>query len=427
MASYRLSKHPNGSRIVTVRAPHLKSVCVGIWVAVGSRFESLADSGASHFIEHLVFKGTRCRTAKEITQTIEGLGGYLNAYTSEEHTCYYAKIAARHFATAFDVLGDMMLGSSFAPQEIQKERQVIEEEIAMYEDQPSQQVLEDLNAVLWPNHPLGRSIAGTRQSLRGMDRNSILAFRNRHYIAPNYVVVIAGPMAHAEARSQALSFCDSLPVGEPQPWDPAPLARNSSVALGLRSKSTEQTSLAIGFTTPSRKDSKRHALRVLNTVLGENMSSRLFQTVREDHGLAYSIGSSVGYFDDLGLLSISAGLDTKNLKNALALVAKELKKIRSRAPGIAETQRAKDYLIGQLDLSLESSTQLMLWAGEQALAYGQSLPPEELQEQISKVQPKDISALAREIFRPETAALAVIGPLKSKKGLTEALDALADG
>lgn len=424
MATYRLTQLPNGSRIVTVRAPYLRSVCVGIWVAVGSRFEAPADSGASHFIEHLVFKGTRKRTAKQITQTIEGLGGYLNAYTSEEHTCYYAKAAARHVGTAMDVLGDMILNSTFDPAEIQKERQVIEEEIAMYEDQPSQQVLEDLNSVLWPKHPLGQSIAGTRKSLRAMNRESILRFRDRHYHASNVIVAVAGPMSHKEAQQVAAPFCESLPSGQPESIIPAPERLHQEIPIGVRKKRTEQTSLALGFLTPSRNDHRRYALRALNTILGENMSSRLFQSVREDQGLAYSIGSSIGFFDDVGLLSISAGLDAGNLNRALEIICDELRKLRKRAPGNAETQRAKDYLIGQIDLSLESSTQLMLWAGEQALTHGRALSPESLQEHIAKVRPKDISALAREIFCPDMSGLAIIGPVKKSPEMVQALSGL---
>ncbi len=426
MATYRLSNQPNGSRIVTVRAPHLRSVCVGIWVSVGSRYESSEESGASHFIEHLVFKGTRKRSAKQITQTIEGLGGYLNAYTSEEHTCYYAKTAARHCTTAMDVLGDMILNSTFDPAEIQKERQVIEEEIAMYEDQPNQQVLEDLNAVIWPRHPLGQSIAGTRKSLRAMNRDSILAFRDRHYHAANFVVAIAGPMPHAEAKQIAIPFCERLPVGVLEKFDPAPERKATSVGIGIRRKRTEQSSMALGFLTPSRHDSSRNTLRVLNTILGENMSSRLFQSVREEHGMAYSIGSSIGFFDDLGLLSISAGLDPSNLVRTLEIIRDEIQKLKSLAPGIAETRRARDYLIGQIDLTLESSTQLMLFAGEQTLTKGKATPPEKLQDEIARVRPREVRDLARQVFCSEKAALAIIGPVKKSPELIDTVAKLVD-
>src|ERR1051326_4895490 len=315
--------------------PHMASVSVGVWVGVGSRYEPSETNGICHFIEHLLFKGTRKRTAKEISQAVEGIGGYPNAFTSEETTCFHARAGYKRFDELLDVLLDMLLDSQFAPPEITKERAVIKEEIAMYLDEPQHHVQELLNMTLWPDQPLGRPITGTPATLDALSRSALLGYLTRNYVTGNTVVVAAGNITHRQTLRALKRYSARFPVGTRPQYSPA---RNSQPGprIHLCSKKTEQTALALGVRTCARHDERRFALRLLNTILGENMSSRLFQVLREDRGLVYSIYSTPSFFADTGDLVISAGLDTDNLPKVLRLIASELCRLRDASPSPAE-------------------------------------------------------------------------------------------
>jgi predicted Zn-dependent peptidase len=413
---YRVTPIKPRLTVATAEMPHMASASVGIWVGIGSRYEPLELNGICHFIEHLLFKGTRRRSAREISQAVEGIGGYLNAFTSEESVCFHARASHEHFEALLDVLMDMLLNSKFDSVEIDKEREVIKEEMAMYLDEPQHQVQEVLNATLWPNQPLGRPITGTPETLDAMDRAALVRYMGHEYASGGVVLVAAGRVRHSQVLRAARCYASrvrskrKLNFAAAQTGQQAPLVR-------LLSKKTEQTQIALGIRTCSRHDRRRYALRLLNAILGENMSSRLFQVIREDHGLAYSIYSAPSFFADTGDLVVSAGLDTDNLSKALKLVMRELRRLREAPVSGAELRRARDYVIGQMDLSLESADNQMNWLGEQLLGYGRVFTPREIKHRLCAVTPGEIRAVANDFFQPEQLNLALVSSLRSERGL----------
>jgi predicted Zn-dependent peptidase len=417
---YKVTRLENGLTVATAEMPHMASVSLGIWVGVGGRYEPEPLSGVSHFIEHLLFKGTQRRSAREISQAVEGIGGYLNAFTSEEHTCFYAKVRHDHFGCVLDVLADMFLHSTFDPEEMDKEREVIKEELAMYMDQPQQYVQELLNATMWPDQPLGRSITGTRKTLDSLGREKLVDYQKQNYVAPATLLAVGGRITHREVVAAIGKYSRKFARGVRPCCAPA-ISTQTKPALCLMTKKTEQTQIALGVRACSRHDERRYGLRLLNAVLGENMSSRLFQSVREEHGLAYSIYSANSFFDDAGDIVIAAGLDVDNLEKTLKLILREMKRLAAQLVPAAELRRARDYLIGQLDLSLENSESQMMWAGEQWLGYGKIAHPDEFKKRLSAVTAGQLRSAAQDFFRPGRMNLSIISPLKSAAGLEKLL------
>lgn len=417
---YQVTRLKNGLTIVTAEMPHMSSVSLGLWVGVGGRYEPPELNGASHFIEHLLFKGTKRRSARQISQDVEGIGGYLNAFTGEEMTCYHSKARHDRFDELVDVLTDMFLNSKFDPAEINKERGVIKEELSMYLDQPQYRVQELLNEILWPDQPLGRPLTGTEKTLDGLTRSRLVGYQRDYYVANRTIFAAAGRLKHKQVVNALSRLAQRFPQGKRPQFVPATNAQTRP-NVRLLTKETEQTQIALGIRTASRHDRRRFALRLLNTVLGENMSSRLFQVVREDRGLAYSIYSSLSYFDDVGTLTISAGLDVGNVQKTLKLVMQELGRATRELLSPAELRRARDYVIGQIDLGLESTDNQMMWLGEQIVGYDKIISPEEIKQRIAEVKAVEIRAAARDFFRPERLNLALVSPLKSDRGLAALL------
>ncbi len=418
---YQITKLPNGLTVASAEMPHMMSVSLGIWIRLGSRYEPAPINGVCHFIEHLLFKGTQKRSASQIAQAVEGIGGSMNAYTSEETTCFHARAGADHLEEILDVLFDMLLASKFAPAEIAKERNVIKEEMAMYLDEPQHHVQELLNATLWPGQPLGRPITGTAKTLDSMNRDALLRYLRSNYVAANSMVVAAGKVNHRRLVSAVARHARRFPIAARPAFQPVRLDQRAP-KISLFTKRTEQTQVALAVRTCSRHDPRRHALRLLNTILGENSSSRLFQAVREDHGLAYSIYSSPSFFDDTGDLVISAGLDTANLQKALRLVLAELRRLGRTLVSPAELRRARDYVIGQVDLGLESSEGQMNWLGEQLASYGRFLKPAAARRRLRQVTTADVRAVARDFLRPDRLNLALVTPLKSVRTFAHILN-----
>lgn len=413
---YRVTHLDNGLTVASAEMPHMTSVSVGLWVGVGSRYEPAALNGVCHFIEHLLFKGTCKRSARRISQAIEGIGGYLNAFTSEEATCFYARAGREHLEELLDVLMDMLLNSKFAPPDIAKEREVIKEEMAMYLDEPQHRVQELLNATLWPGQPLGWPITGTNRTLDAMARHHLLAYLRANYVTGSTLVVAAGNLNHRRLLRAAAPYTARLAAGGRPACAPARAAQEAP-RLRLFSKPTEQTQIALGIRTCSRHDPRRYPLRLLNAILGENTSSRLFQVVREDGGLAYNIYSTPSFFDDVGDLVISAGLDTDNLPKTLRLIRRELRRMTEKPPAAGELRRACDYVLGQIDLGQESTENQMNWLGEQLLGYGKIFTPAQIKRRLTQVTAAEIRAAARDFLRPERLNLALVSPLKSDRGL----------
>lgn len=417
---YRIHSFPSGLRVASIGLPHMESVAVGVWVGIGGRYESKRLSGLSHFIEHLLFKGTKQRTAKQITQAVEGVGGYLNAFTGEETTCYYAKASHRHLGTLLEVLADMYLHPRFAAADVAKERDVIKEEVRMYRDQPDHHVQELLVEALWPNHPLGRSLTGTLESLDRIQRSELVAFKRTNYLPANTVVAVAGRCRHDDIVGRVENAFRLDGAGRKPSFMPAANTQRSP-RLQWLGKDVEQTHLAIGIHGYSRHDPRRYALKLLSIILGENMSSRLFQVIREQHGLAYSIQSSTSFFADTGAFLVSAGLDNRRVARALRLILRELNKVSRRPPTPDEMRRAKDYAIGQMRLGLESSSNQMMWIGEHLVAYGSITTPEETERRVEAVTPDAVHSVATHLFRDNRLCAAIITPGREEKAVAKLL------
>ena len=417
---YQTTRLPNGLTILTAALPHMASVSLGVWVGTGGRHEPAALNGISHYIEHMLFKGTRRRSPAQISQAVEGIGGYLNAFTDEEHTCFYSRAQAERMPELLDVLLDMFLDSAFAPAEITKERDVIKEELAMYRDQPAEHVHDLLNSAQFPGHPLGRPVIGTVKTLDALRRDDFLRYLATSYVTGATVIAAAGNVQHEELVKLVTKRAKAFRTGARPGYEPVTQSHAAPV-LKLATRKTEQSNLGLGLRTCSRHDPRRFALRLLNVILGENMSSRLFQTVREEHGLTYNINSSLSFWDDCGDLVISAGLDPAQTEKTLRLVMAELRRLRDEVPGRAEFNRARDYVLGQIDLSMESTESHMMFLGEQWLGFGRMSTPAESKARLAAVKPAELRAAARDFFRPERFTLALVGPRKKAAGLDRLL------
>jgi predicted Zn-dependent peptidase len=409
---YRLTRLPNGARIASVEMPHMRSVSVGFWVGVGGRHETLEECGLSHFIEHLLFKGTKTRTARQITEQVEGLGGYINAFTTEDHTCYYARAGARHLPHVAEVLCDMFLHSQFAPAEIEREREVIREEILSYRDQPEQHASDLLTETMWPRHPLGRPLTGTPETIGRFKRPQIRRFVQEHYNGNNMIVSVAGPVKHEDVVKLFKPTLSRLPTGRKPRFARARFSPTGPVQLKVFPQETEQTHLAMGFHAFGRQDERRFALRLLSVILGENMSSRLFQSLRERHGYCYSVQTNVVTLDDTGAIHVCAGLDPKKLRKSLRMILRELERICSSKPSVAELRKAQDYAIGQTFMGLESTTNQMMWIGESLLGYARVLNPNETEQKVMAVTAEELQRVACYCLNKGRLGVAVVGPVK---------------
>jgi predicted Zn-dependent peptidase len=417
---YQITQLPGGLRIATAAMPAMESVSIGAWVGVGGRHEPKRLAGISHYLEHMLFKGTYRRTAKEISQGVEGVGGYLNAFTGEENTCYYAKASHRYLDTLLDVLADMYQHPRLALAEVNKERQVIKEELRQYRDQPDHHVHEMLIEALWPNHPLGRSLTGTPESLDQIDRVALVDYKRQNYSGMNTIIAIAGHCEHEDVVARVRAALPLVAGGSKPRYAPV-RDRQRATRLKFVTKDVEQTHLAIAMRGYSRHDRRRFALKLMSVILGENMSSRLFQVIREKYGLAYSIQTSTTYFADTGAFVVSAGLDTKRLPRTLQLVFQELRRMAAKGPAEEELRRAKDYSIGQMRLGLESTTNQMMWIGEHLMAYGYIHTIDEIEREIATVTTRAVREAAADVFRDHRLCAAVITPSKDEQRVRDLL------
>ncbi|MGC8828546.1 MAG: M16 family metallopeptidase [Verrucomicrobiia bacterium] len=415
---YRTTRFANGLVLATAEMPYMASACVGLWTKIGSRYEPPRLNGITHFIEHLLFKGTNTRTSYDISLEIESLGGHINAWTSEESTCFYAIASAKYFQNLIDVLMDMFHFSKFSKTDIDKEREVVKEEIAMYRDQPNQHVEDLLNEALWNNHPLGRPITGTEQTVNNLTREKLIKFKNQNYGAQNSFLVVAGSISHNDAVEKIKKYLQLFVKKRPPKYEPANLLPEK-LSIRLCTRKVEQTNLALAFRTCSRHDPRRYAIRVLNAIVAENMTSRLFRLLRDDIGIVYNIYSSPSFFDDVGDFTILAGMDEENIFKAIQLILKELRKIKAKPPSKREVETAKNYLIGQLELSLESTENHMNWLGEQLVGYNTIIASDEVVKNIMAVTPEDLQQVAIDFIKPQKAAIALVSSLKSDKGLLD--------
>lgn len=407
----------NGLRIVLVPIEGIRSVSLGIFLGVGSRYETDAEAGAAHFIEHLLFKGTARRpSAQIIAEEIEGLGGMINASTDTEVTMYWAKVAGHHFVKAADVLIDILRYPTFAPEDVEKERLVILEELKMYYDTPDDWVDILLNQTFWPDHPLGKDIAGTPERVRALDRQTLRAFYERAYHPQNMVLVVAGYFDRDEVVEVLQTLlADWLPQ-PPVSFQPAP-SGDLTKRFACENRPIEQGHLHLAMPGLHRYHPDRFTLAILNAVLGNGMSSRLFLKIREELGLAYAIGSNLTLLADTGVVSIYSGMDPSKAGEALQAILAELDRLTQSPIPQTELDKAREYLKGSVILSLENSLSQASWYGQQALLYSKIRTLEEILAQYDAVTREDVQKMAQTIFEPKKFVLAAVGPFGSGKML----------
>jgi predicted Zn-dependent peptidase len=410
---YKKTVLKNGLKVISRHMPERSSLALGIWISVGGRYESFKFKGIAHFLEHVIFKGTKKYPCYKLKELIEGVGGSLNGFTSEELTCYLVKIPSQHAKLAVDILSDMVLNPLLPENEIEKERQVILEEIKMYKDQPQSYVYDLLDELLWPNQPLGLPIIGMLDSISKIKRLELKSFKERYYTPSNIVISAAGCLKHEELLEQIsrLFFKDNK---NPLNIFAAVNEKQLSPQMKVSYKDTEQTHLTLGFHGLARDHRLRHALSMLHIILGANMSSRLFNEVREKRGLAYEIGTLVKRFQDTGAFIIHAGVDNKNPVFTIELILEQLDKIKRKPVTRDEFKRAKEFYLGQLMLALEDTLEQMLWIGETTITLDKIYSLEQIIREVNKVDIQDILETAKYIFKDRKMNLALIGPLKER-------------
>ena len=410
--TYEQTTLPNGLRILTSTMPHTRSVTIGIVVGGGSRYETDAEAGAFHFIEHLYFKGTSQRpTAREISETIEGVGGYMNASTDREITTYWCKVAQPHFATALDLLLDMLRNSLFDPEELEKERSVILEELAMSNDHPDERVGLLSDEVVWPDQPLGRDVGGTPTSVANLSRDVLLDCMGRQYVPSNAVVTVAGNVTHAEVVEMCGRHLGDWKRESPGRWYPAMDAQDAP-RVRVESRKSDQAHICLAIRGLAAEDPQRYALDLLSIVLGEGMSSRLFLELREKRALVYDVHAAAGHLRDTGTLAVYSAADPKHAAQALAVGLEEMEKLKDVVPP-EELAKAKELAKGRLLLRMEDTRAVAFWMGTQALLRDRVSTVDEVAEKLDRTTRDEVASVARELIRPERMNLAVVGPYRS--------------
>jgi len=418
---YQKTTLDNGLRVITATMPHTRSVSICFFIGVGSRYETEAQAGVSHFIEHLFFKGTQKRpTSREVSGAIEGVGGILNGGTDKELTVYWCKVAQPHFSLALDVLVDILLHSSFDPQEIERERQVIIEEINMSKDSPSQQVNMLIDELLWPGHPLGRDVAGSKESVTTITRELMLDYRASQYQPDNTVVTIAGNIQHQEAVTAVSQALADWTNGQLRPGYSV-YKEQPNPRLQVETRDTKQAHLCLALPGLSLFHPQRYTLDLLNVILGSGMSSRLFTEIRDKLGLAYNIHSGTDYLLDSGSVTIYAGVEPKNLPLAIKAILKELSRLREKVPE-AELSKAKELIKGRLLLNMENTRSVAGWMGGQEILTGRILTVDQVVSIIDAITADGLKELAQELLVGSRLRLAVVGPINDYEPLEELLE-----
>jgi predicted Zn-dependent peptidase len=404
----------NGLTIITESINTFRSVSLGIWIKAGSRHEEPAEAGLAHFIEHVTFKGTPTRTPKQIALEIESVGGILNAMTDKEICCFYTKVLDTHLETAVDLLSDIVLNSTYPPEELEKEKKVILEEINMYEDDPDEVAIDKITEGLWPNNPLGRPTIGYKETVSAFTRDNILAYRKKYYHYGNIIVSAAGNVPHDQLVELVKKNFDKahLPVEALGNPEIKPAADFPQLYIN---KPVEQIHFCLSTESYPRNADARYTLSVLSTILGGGMSSRLFQEIREKLGLVYGISTFGQSFKDTGMFGILAGTSPEYFKQVMELIRKEFDLISAELVSEQEIKNAKEQIKGHMVLGLESSNSRMNRIAEQEIYFGKYLSIEEIIEKIDAVNADGIKKMSAELFAPEKQALSVVGPVDKIK------------
>ncbi len=417
---HKLKTLEDGLRVATLPMKYMESVAIGIWIRAGGRFEESKNNGISHLLEHLLFKGTANRDMMTIKQEIEGRGGSFNGFTSEEHTCYLVKVLSKDAELGLDILSDMVLNPKLDKEEMQKEKDVIVEEINMYKDIPSHYVHEILAEMMWPGQPLGFPLAGTAESVRAITRDDLLKYKEAYYNPGNMLVAATGKIEEEVLAELSQKYFRRAASGPISKFQKVILEQNEPV-LKLTTKDTEQTHVALGFHTVDRFSPDKHVLSLINIILGANMSSRLFHIVRDEMALCYEISSSIRRYEDCGAFVVSAGVDNKKLVKSLEIILKELARMKREAVSAEELRRAKEYYKGQLLFALEDTMSHMLWLGEKIISNEKDFSVKSILARIEAVTPEDLLRMANDMFKNANMNLAVIGPVKNDKDIGKAL------
>ena len=408
------TEYESGLRIVTEQMPGMRSVALGVWVDVGSRDERPAINGASHFLEHLLFKGTKKRTARQIAEAFDAVGGDLNAFTAKEYTCYYCRVGDQDLPMAVESMSDMLQNSVVDPTDLEAERQVILEEINRQEDAPDDLIHDIFAEILWAGHPLGRPVLGTKETITAITRDQVYSFYRRLYRPPHFVIAVAGNVDHDRLCSLVEG---EMETGRRLSSGAAPKVRAAGKvpaphgATLVRRRSTEQAHICLGTAAQSRRDPDRFAFGVVNSALGGGMSSRLFQEIREKRGLAYAVYSYHSMFAETGLFAVYAGTTPSKAEEVLDIARRELDDISENGLHIDELERARGHMKGSLVLSLEDTSGRMSRIGRSEISHGEILSVDEVLERIDAVGPEDAHRAARNVLS-QPMALAVIGPFE---------------
>ena len=404
---------PNGLIVLTERMDHLRSVAMGVWIKSGSRGEAAETNGISHFVEHMVFKGTRSRSAQLIAREMDSIGGNLDAFTGKETICFNVKSLADHVPIALDVLADLVLNPVFASNDIERERGVILEEIKIDEDNPDVLVHELFTQNFWKDHPLGKPILGTTATVARLDQPKLLDYHSGRFHAGNMVFSAAGNLDHDQFVGAVAEKFAPLHSGQPIAELPAPLS--SARILLKNKKALEQVQICLGVPAPPITDENRYATLILNTVLGGGMSSRLFQTIREERGMAYSVFSDLSPYRDTGTLCVYAGTSAGKALETIELILREFRNLKEEPLPDEELKRAKDQLKGNILMGLESSNSRMANLARQEIYFGQFFTAEEITARIDTVEAAQVQAMAQRLFDPARIAVTLLGRLDGIK------------
>ena len=403
----RKKEMKNGLVVLSEVMPHLRSVSIGVWVKCGSRFEDPRFSGIAHFIEHLLFKGTATRSTEEIARTIDAVGGQLNAFTEKEYIGFYARVLDEHLPAAFDLLADIVLNPAFPSREIERERNVIFEEISMIEDSPQELVLDLYMEHCWKEHPLGRPIAGTKKTVSEISRNDVKKFFKKNFTAGNIILSAAGNIEHKKIQQLAEKYFAGLETGlRTTPGAPPVFSTGRFVR---RKAHLEQTHICLGTIAPPMSSDERYCAHLLNGILGGGISSRLFQNIREKKGLVYSIYSMLASYHDAGTLAVYAGTAHETAAEVVELTLKEFRKMRQELVSGEELKRAKECIKGSITLGLESSSSRMTNMAQQMICHSRLYDIEETLSAVDRVTDREIRELADRILDPAHFVLTALG------------------
>lgn len=411
---YERTVLPNGLRILSSTMPATHSVSVTMYLGAGSRYERKGEEGVSHYLEHMLFKGTeKRRTAKEIAEAIDGVGGLMNGATDREYTTYYIKVARPNFELAADVLCQLVRHPLIEESEMEKERQVVIEELAAVGDSPAQMADLLLDSLLWPNNPLGRDVAGTPESVSALTREGMIEYMLQQYEPGNLVVAVAGNISHEEVVALFDEKLGDWRRGSPVAWVPATMPNGKRSIL--RHKPTEQAHVTLAMHALPLNHPDRHALNFLSVILGEGMSSRLFIELREKRGLAYDVSSYSVNFLDTGAFNVYTGVDPKNAVEAIKVIVAELERMRDHGPAMDELTKARELSKGRMMLRMEDSRAVSGWIGAQELLVGRVRDVEDAIEEMDNVTIEDVHRVAHEIVDPRKAYLSIVGPYKTQR------------